>query len=150
MRVSTVIAARPQDVWPHLADLGSHVAWMADAEAIRFTTPQRRGVGTTFECDTKVGPLRLTDRMEVTEWEEGRLIGVRHRGLVRGSGRFTIERLDRGERTRFTWEEKLAFPWRLAAPVLGAIWRRNLARLKERIESSPEQPETPPTPHPPN
>lgn len=92
-------------------------------------------MGTSFECDTKVGPLRLTDRMEVTEWEEGHLIGVRHHGLVTGKGRFTIERLDRGERTRFTWEEELAFPWRLATPVLGAIWRRNLSRLKVRVES---------------
>ncbi len=135
MKVSTVIAARPAQVWPHLADLPSHVEWMADAETIRFTTPQRRGVGTSFECDTKVGPLRLTDHLEVTEWEEGRLIGVRHHGLVTGTGRFTIERLDRGERTRFIWEEELAFPWRLATPVLGAIWRRNLDRLKTRIES---------------
>ena len=135
MKVTTVIAARPQQVWPHLADLGSHVEWMADAERIRFTGAQRRGVGTSFECDTKVGPFRLTDSMRVTEWEEGRLIGVRHEGLVAGAGRFTIERLDRGERTRFTWEEQLVFPWRLATPVLAAIWRRNLARLKARIEA---------------
>lgn len=136
MKVTTTISAPPQTVWPHLADLGSHVEWMADAEAIRFTTPQRRGVGTTFECDTRVGPFRVVDRMEVTEWDEGRLIGVRHRGLVSGTGRFTLERLDGGQRTRFTWQEDLAFPWRLAAPVLGAIWRRNLTRLKSRIETS--------------
>lgn len=137
MKISTTIRARPQAVWPHLAALDSHVQWMADADAIRFTTPQRRGIGTSFECDTRVGPFRLTDRMEVTEWEEGRLIGVRHRGLVAGTGRFILERLDRGESTRFTWEEELAFPWRLATPVLGAIWRRNLSRLKTKIESSP-------------
>ena len=135
MKVTTVIAARTSKVWPHLADLSSHVEWMADAEAIRFTTRQRRGVGTTFECDTKVGPLRLTDHMEVTEWEEGRLIGVRHHGLVTGTGRFSIEPLDGGEATALTWEEDLALPWRLASPVLGAIWRRNLSRLKARVES---------------
>ena len=135
MRVTTTIDARPQVVWPHLAALDTHVEWMADADAIRFTSAQRRGVGTSFECDTRVGPFRLTDRMEVTEWEEGRLIGVRHHGVVSGTGRFTIERIDRGARTRFTWEERLAFPWRLATPVLGAIWRRNLARLKNRVES---------------
>lgn len=134
--MSTTIDAPPQVVWPHLAALDTHVEWMADADAIRFTSAQRRGVGTSFECDTRVGPFRLTDRMEVTEWEEGRLIGVRHRGVVSGTGRFTIERLDRGERTRFTWEERLAFPWRLATPVLGAIWRRNLGRLKDRVETS--------------
>jgi uncharacterized protein YndB with AHSA1/START domain len=135
VRVTTTIQAGPQTVWAHLADLSSHVEWMADAEAIRFTTPQRRGVGTSFECDTRVGPFHLVDRMEVTEWDEGRVIGVRHCGLVSGTGRFTLERLDRGERTRFTWEEELAFPWRLATPVLGAIWRRNLTRLKTRIEA---------------
>jgi uncharacterized protein YndB with AHSA1/START domain len=136
VKVSTTIDAQPQAVWPHLAALDTHVEWMADADAIRFTSAQRQGVGTSFECDTRVGPFRLTDRMEVTEWEEGRLIGVRHRGVVSGTGRFTIERLDRGERTRFTWEERLAFPWRLATPVLGAIWRRNLGRLKDRVETT--------------
>lgn len=136
MKVTTVIDAGPQRVWPHLADLESHVEWMADAYDIRFAGPQRRGVGTRFDCDTRVGPFRLTDSMQVTEWEEGRVIGVRHEGLVTGEGRFTIERLDRGERTRFTWEEQLRFPWRLATPVLAAIWRRNLARLKTRIEAA--------------
>ena len=24
--------------------------------------------GTTFDCDTKIGPFALTDRMEITEW----------------------------------------------------------------------------------
>ncbi len=136
MRVTTTIDAAPQAVWPHLAALDTHIDWMADADAIRFTSAQRRGVGTSFECDTRVGPFRLTDRIEVTEWEEGRLIGVRHRGVVTGTGRFTLERLDRGERTRFIWEEQLAFPWRLATPILGAIWRRNLVRLKAQVESS--------------
>lgn len=135
MKVSTTIGAPPRVVWPHLADLESHVEWMADADAIRFTSPQRHGVGTRFDCDTRVGPFCLTDRIEVIEWEEGRLIGVTHHGLVTGTGRFTLERLDRGERTRFTWEEELAFPWRLATPVLGAIWRRNLARFKAKVES---------------
>ena len=59
---------------------------MADAESIRFLTEQTRGVGTRFECVTKVGPIRLTDRMEITEWEPGRSMGVRHDGLVTGTG----------------------------------------------------------------
>jgi uncharacterized protein YndB with AHSA1/START domain len=137
VKVATTICARPEEVWSHVADLESHVTWMVDAEAIRFTSPQRRGVGTRFDCDTRVGPIRFSDRMEVTEWEEGRLIGVAHHGLVTGTGQFTLERLDGGERTRFAWEEELAFPWRLTTPVLGAIWRRNLARLKARVESDP-------------
>ncbi len=90
VQVGTVIDAPPRRVWDDVADVASHVEWMADADAIRFTSRQRQGVGTSLECDTRVGPLRLTDHMEVTEWEEGRLIGVRHHGLVTGTGRFTI------------------------------------------------------------
>jgi hypothetical protein len=108
---------------------------MADAEAIRFTSARRSGVGTTFDCDTRVGPLRLVDRMEVTEWREGRAIGVRHVGLVRGSGRFTLR--GRGRRTRFTWEEELSIPWWLGGPaaavVLRLVWMRNLRRLRQRF-----------------
>jgi uncharacterized protein YndB with AHSA1/START domain len=134
IRVATTIEAPPEAVWSSLADVGSHVEWMADAEAIRFASPQHRGVGTTFDCDTRVGPFRLTDRMEVTEWDEGRVMGVRHAGLVKGEGRFTLAPVAGGRHTRFTWEERLAFPWWLTGPVLAAVWRRNLRRLKRTVE----------------
>jgi hypothetical protein len=114
---------------------------MHDAVGIRFRTTQHEGMGTTFETDTKVGPFRLTDVMAVTEWDPGRAIGIRHVGLVTGTGRFTLIPA-RGDRTRFTWEEQLEFPWRLggplaglaARPVLKWVWRRNLAQLRRRFE----------------
>jgi carbon monoxide dehydrogenase subunit G len=134
--VSTTIDAPPRVVWASVRDIGSHVRWMADAEAIRFTSRRRTGVGTTFECDTRVGPLTLTDVMEVTSWVERREMGVRHTGVVTGTGRFTLRRA-RGGRTRFTWEERLVFPWWLGGPVGGVvgarvlrqIWKGNLRRL---------------------
>lgn len=143
VRVGIVIDAPPARVWERVRDIASHVAWMEDALAIRYTSPARQGVGATFDCDTKVGPFRLTDRMEVTEWTEGRSIGIRHVGLVQGTGRFTLRRAGRG-RTRFTWEERLVFPWWMggppgsimAAPVLRRIWRRNLANLKRQVEAA--------------
>src|SRR3546814_14870314 len=75
-----MLAAPPDAVWRDLEDLATHSEWMADAVAIRFLTDQRSGVGTTFECDTKVGPIRLTDVMEITEWRPGKAMGVRHTG----------------------------------------------------------------------
>lgn len=137
IRVSTVIDAPPRRVWQQVREIGSHVGWMADAEAIRFTSRRRRGVGTTFECDTRVGPLTLTDVMEVTSWLARREMGVRHTGVVTGTGRFTLRPV-RGGRTRFTWEERLVFPWWLGGPVggvvgarvLALIWRGNLRRLR--------------------
>jgi uncharacterized protein YndB with AHSA1/START domain len=146
IRVSTLIDANPKNVWAAVEDIGSHVRWMADAERIRFRPGPRSGVGTTFECDTRVGPLRLTDLMEVTSWRPGRRMGVRHTGVVTGTGEFRLRRA-RGGRTRFTWSEELSFPWWMGGAVgavagqvaLRWVWRRNLAGLKELVEKGAAQ-----------
>jgi len=141
--VSTVIAAPRPAVWSELERIEDHVRWMADATAIRFTGPLRRGQGTTFECDTRVGPLRMTDHMEITGWDPGSSMEVVHRGIVTGRGRFTLEE-GPGTATTIRWEEELRFPlwWgggvgaRMARPVLASLWRGNLRRLRTRIEAS--------------
>ena len=114
---------------------------MADAEAIRFENEQTGGVGTEFDCDTKVGPLRLVDRMTITEWEPPAIMGVRHAGIVTGEGRFVLRAVGSAH-TEFCWEESLVYPWRLGGPLgaavgrplLAAIWRRNLRRFKAYVE----------------
>ncbi len=143
--VSVEIDAPTDRVWEIVEPVERHVDWMADAVAIRFTGEQTRGIGTTFECDTKVGPITLVDKMEITDWEPGERMGVRHSGVVTGSGHFTLEPIDLGRRTRFTWTEELVFPWWLGGPlgalvggrvVMGAIWRRNLRALARIVESA--------------
>jgi hypothetical protein len=143
IRVSTVIDRDPTAVWETVGRIDRHVDWMLDAESITFTSTTQSGTGTTFDCVTKVGPFRLVDKMEITEWEPGAVMGVLHAGVVTGSGRFTLEAVD-GGRTRFTWDEALRFPWWMGGPVGGVVggrlmkvvWRRNLAKLKGRIESA--------------
>ncbi len=128
-------------VWRAVRDIGSHVRWMHDAESIRITSSRATGLGTTFECATRVGPLRLSDTMEVVEWKERRTIGIRHTGLVQGKGRFTLKLRPGG--TLFTWEERLHFPWWMGGPVGGvvakpflrSIWKRNLKTLKTMVET---------------
>lgn len=135
-----MIDAPVERVWGELADLPAHAEWMADAESIVFVGDPRRGVGTVMRVETRVGPFRTTDLMEVTEWREGEAIGVVHRGLITGSGRFQLTSLPGG--TRLVWSERLSFPWWLggvitahaARPILRTIWRRNLTGLKRRIE----------------
>jgi hypothetical protein len=133
--VSRTVPADVGVVWDALADLGAHIEWMADARAIRFTSPTTEGIGTTFDCDTKVGPFRLHDRMEVTEWEPERSMAVRHVGLVTGEGRFTLHPVPAG--TDLRWEERLRFPWWIpgwpAAAVLKRIWRGNLRRFERTL-----------------
>jgi uncharacterized protein YndB with AHSA1/START domain len=142
--VEVEIDATPEQVWSVVEPVERHVDWMHDAVAIRFTGEQTRGVGTKFLCDTKVGPFRLVDRMEITEWVPGEVMGVRHTGMVTGSGRFTITPIDLGRRTRFSWQEQLTFPWWMGGPVgayvggkiaLGPIWRRNLRGLRTLVEA---------------
>ena len=137
----------PSVVWNAIEPIETHVEWMADAVTIRFMTDQRRGVGTIFLCDTKVGPIRLTDRMEITEWIPEHAIGVRHTGVVSGIGRFTLTSIDDGQQTRFGWSEQLEFPWWLGGLigellggkfVLKFIWRRNLRALKLIVEAETE------------
>ncbi|MEI7592361.1 MAG: SRPBCC family protein [Actinomycetes bacterium] len=141
IEVSTSINATTDEIWSVVENVGNHIDWMHDAVAIRFTSATTAGVGTTFDCDTKVGPIRLTDKMEITEWVPGKAMGVRHVGMVTGSGVFSLVPSESGH-TQFTWNEQLTFPWWMGGPlgaavgglVLQRIWRRNLAELKAIVE----------------
>jgi carbon monoxide dehydrogenase subunit G len=137
--VQQVIPAPPQVVWDDIAHVDRHVEWMADARSITFLTDRHSGPGTRIEVLTAVGPLRTTDVMTFTEWSPPHRMAIRHEGLVTGVGAFTLH--ESGGGTRFVWEENLTFPWYLggavaaaaAAPVLRAVWRRNLSRLADRF-----------------
>lgn len=140
VRVTIDIPAPRQEVWDEVADIESHIEWMADAERIDFDTVERSGHGTEITVATRVGPFRTSDHMTFTEWQPPATMAVEHRGLFTGFGRFTLEEID-AEMTRFTWEEVIWFPWYLggslaaaiARPILRSIWRRNLERFGTRF-----------------
>ena len=143
VRCEIEIDALPDEVWAHVADIERHTDWMRDAHEIRMLSEQTSGVGTRYECDTRIGPLKLTDVMEIIDWRPAVAMGVRHEGVVTGAGLFTLTPIDLDRRTRFAWTEELRFPWWLAGPfgatvgghtVLSVIWNRNLRDLKAQIE----------------
>ena len=133
------VPSSPAVVWDEMRHIERHVEWMHDAVAITFTSDQREGVGTSFVCATKIGPLRTNDVMVITRWDDAAVMGVEHRGLITGRGEFTLS--PDGDGTRITWTEDLVFPWWLggalgavvARPILRAVWRRNLALLARRL-----------------
>ena len=143
IRVGIMIDAPPEVVWHEVEQIERHVGWMADAVSITFSSPSNRGVGTQFDCMTRIGPFRTTDRMTITQWTPRRALGIEHTGVVTGRGRFVLSRRRHG-RTRFTWVEQLRFPWwmggpvgaQAAKPILRAVWRRNLHALKRIVEAS--------------
>lgn len=142
VRVVQHIDATPERVWRELSDLASHVEWMQDAVAIRFTSDQRQGVGTTFDCETKIGPLKTTDKIEITNWVDEKEMTVRHSGVVTGTGIFHLDAHD--EKVDVIWEERLNFPIyfgskigeAVAKPIFRKIWSENLRNLKKRVEAS--------------
>jgi len=141
--LSIMIDAPPAAVWASVSDLASHTEWMQDAVAIRFVSDATTGAGVVMDCDTKIGPFRVTDRLVVTEWEEGRVIAIRHEGAVTGTGRFLLATAG-PERTLFSWTEDLRFPWWMggpagagaARPALIWTWRRSLAALRAHIQGA--------------
>lgn len=141
LEISVTVDAPPDRVWAELEQIEQHTEWMRDATEIRFVGEARRGAGTTFECDTRVGPLTTTDVMEITAWEPNERMAVEHRGAVSGSGEFTLHPVGDG-RTEIRWSEDLRFPWyfggpagaRGSRPILRRLWQGNLERLAERID----------------
>ncbi len=139
--VSVDIPAARSQVWQSVSDIASHVTWMRDAVDIRFEGDKRRQVGTEFVCDTKIGPLRTSDRMLVTEWEDECSLGIQHKGIVSGVGTMTLDVLS-PHSTKVTWEENLSLPLRfggrigelVAKPLLGRLWQGNLKRLSAKFD----------------
>ncbi len=157
MRIEVVIELPypPETVWDYVSDLRRGTEWMADALSIELTTQATSGVGTAFECVTKVGPFKTTDVMTVTEWEPPHVLAVEHSGSVAGTGRFTLEPTDDG--TRLIWAERLALPLRfggtLAEPaakrVLRKIFKGDLHRLRAKLmerADTADQPDGEPEP----
>ena len=139
--VSVDIAAPLERVWAEAIDYASHSEWMRDAHAVHFEGERREGVGTVLLIETRVGPFRTLDRFEITEVEPMRLVAGRHLGLFTGEGRFELSELG-PDLTRFSWRERIEFPWYFGGPagalvgewILTRVWKSNLAGLKRRIE----------------
>ena len=141
IEISTYINVSPDILWEELRHIDRHVNWMHDAASITFLSSTSEGIGTKFNCLTKVGPFKTTDVMTITQWEEARIMGVEHVGLVKGSGIFTIT--PSGNTSTLTWKEQLTFPWwmlgelgsHFASPILKIIWKNNLRNLKNIVET---------------
>lgn len=137
--IEVVIASSPREVWAELSSIEDHVTWMKDAVTITFASEQRRGVGTTFECLTRIGPFRTRDVMTITRWDDERTMGVTHRGIIAGRGEFSLS--PTSDATTMVWREALTFPWwlggamtaRAARPILRRVWRQNLERFRDRF-----------------
>jgi hypothetical protein len=86
------------------------------------TTPS--GAGTRLRAATGIGPLRIVDTMEITDWDPPTRCVTRHIGRVlRGEGIFEIRALST-DRCRLTWTEEVQLPRLLDHAPVGFLARR--------------------------
>jgi hypothetical protein len=113
------LPVEPAAAWDALVRWEDQARWLRDADSVRVLTDRRDGVGTIVAVRTRILNVPLfTERLEVVAWEPPRRLVVRHRGVVRGHGTWSLEADPAG--TRFAWVEDLGLP----VPVLGelALW----------------------------
>ena len=116
VEASEVIHASPEAVWAALARWEDQAAWMRDAASVRVLTVQREGAGVRLAVRTRVLNVPLfTEELEVTMWDPPRRMVIAHRSFIRGTGTWALAAV--GDRTRFTWTERVSLP----VPVLGEI-----------------------------
>jgi len=111
-----------------------------DAESIRFTTAARTGVGTEFICVTKVGPIRLTDVMSITEWKPCEAMASTTRVSSKGKA-LSLRSLPEMRHTFLGRAVDLPHLARRTLgsgcnPILERLWRGNVVRLKRDRETA--------------
>jgi hypothetical protein len=128
VEASEVIHASPGAVWAALARWEDQAAWMRDAASVRVLTVQREGVGVRLGVRTRVLNVPLfTEELEVTLWDPPRCMVIAHRSFIRGTGTWTLVAV--GDRTRFTWTERVSLPVPLLGEIALEVYRPFLRRL---------------------
>ena len=126
IRLRVEVAATIATTWAMLADVERQPAWMTDLRRVRVLGPLPVGLGTWAEGDVRILGVTVKDRVEIVEFSPPHRYGIRHVGFVRGTGLFTLDTLDGGQRTSLEWTETLVAPILpdVASVVLGPVLRR--------------------------
>jgi hypothetical protein len=142
---SVDIDAPVETVWREVMDWESQGEWMLGTR-VRVTHGDGVSPGTRVAAFTGLGPLGVTDHIELVGWDPPHRATVRHVGrIIRGSGVFTVaERLGVGGRegSTFTMSEYLDLPlgplgavgWPLVRPAFAWGLQRSLQELARRCE----------------
>ena len=145
IETSIAIQAAPAKVWAYLADIQGYPGWMKGILSLQSTSEATRGVGASFRQVSR-GPfgLRVVDDMVCTEWMEGKVLIIEHRGSVKGKTSFQVISIELGSRVR--WREEPRLPMGFLGELLfRLLFRRALRRtfshdlrsLKNLVEGEP-------------
>ena len=133
-----VIAARPEQLWPWIADPTRHpeFAGSGEPQSIRVIGGERQGVGMRFESQQKVlGLVRYVTRSEVVDFEPNRRF--RFRVDDRADWELVLEPTEEG--TRVTHRHRFEPPTHglmgLITPIQRWRARQNAANMVRTLEN---------------
>lgn len=142
VEVARYVFASPDVVWSVLTDWERQPEWMPDARAVEVLTPHRTGLGVRLRCPTRVLGATVDDVLEVTGWQEQRLLEVAHIGrIITGTAAFELSPRDVG--TQVVWWEDVDPPLgpvgefgarMVIGPWLRWLFGRSIDLLRRRCE----------------
>jgi uncharacterized membrane protein len=133
----------PEEVFDYLIKLND-AEWRSGVVGMRLTSKSHEGVGSTHIEVRNLLAWRVETSAEVVTYEPNRRWAVRRAsGPVRPQVSYTIESEQNGTRLAFRFEvpvlqgpTRLLAPLaRLLTPVVEKAFRKDLRRLKERLEA---------------
>ncbi|MGQ0630111.1 MAG: SRPBCC family protein [Sporichthyaceae bacterium] len=118
IELSVDIDRGADEVWAGLVDWPSQGQWMPATTVHVVGGGPGHGVGAQIVAYTGLRPLRVADRMTVTEWDPPRRCTVLKTGRVmKGSAAFEVRELS-PTRSQVRWRESLIPPFGVAGKVL--------------------------------
>ena len=141
---SVEISRSPEDVFSYLTDLGRFTEWQEQVVSARPLDDGAMGVGSKASLTRRTGKREQTFTTELTEWSPPRSYAFRGiDGPVRPIGQGTLEPIDDGAGTRFTFSidfeghgiGKVLVPLVVRRQAKSEIAKSHAA-LKERLERS--------------
>ena len=141
---SIEISRSPDDVFAYVTDPAHSTEWQENLVSASYEGQGSMGVGSRLRTTRRIGRSERTMTSELTEYDPPRSFAFRGiDGPVRAFGKGTVEALEDGARSRFTFE--LDFEGHGIGKVLVPLVVRRQARtdveksqakLKERLESA--------------
>jgi uncharacterized membrane protein len=141
MSMSITIEAPIERVWEYASDIHRQPEWMHEMKRVEMLTPGPIRVGSRGRATVRIFGISTTDDVVITRLEPPTAFGIRHEGRFTGEGLLLFGATPSGA-TRVDWMEHLRPPLFptiggfLQRPILAAIFRSDLGRLKASIESS--------------
>ncbi|MBA3628122.1 MAG: SRPBCC family protein [Actinobacteria bacterium] len=115
LEMRAMLPGPPEIVWELITDWEHQDDWMLEASDFAVVSSHREGIGVEAEATISIGGIKTRDRVRITQWEPGQLLGIAHLGWV--SGHADMKLLPSNGSTRLVWREHFTPP----LGVVGAL-----------------------------